>query len=932
MCHICKKLFKNKKGKTIHLKTCQKKRDILPLPPVTSNLNNNATQIDQTNTYPFMSAKVAINEAYESIVHWKRNIFTLPKGKAGKLFVREITDLINAWCDRSEWREISLKSIMIMPSLLLQKSTPKSKSHINKQHLERRLTLWQNGQIDDLLRECNTIQQRLKLTKKVPSPEETSRKFTNCIISGNINGALRMLSDENMAGILPMNDDTLELLKEKHPDGDDMFDEMLLKGPREYVDPIIFESIDADLIARLALNTKGSSGPSKFDADDWKRILVTKLFGTEGHELCTAIARMARQLCTEDITDTESITALMACRLIPLDKNPGLRPIGIGEILRRIIGKAVTRILRDDIQTAAGSLQLCAGQKGGCEAAIHSMVDSFQDDETHGIIQVDANNAFNTINRKVLLHNIGILCPAIYVFTVNCYKKPARLFVTGGVEIESREGSTQGDPISSPIYGIGITPLLNAIMPSDKRTLTNVAIADDITGAGKLIALRAWWDRIITFGKFIGYTVNASKSWLIVKSEYEMEAKIIFENTGIQITTEGHRQLGAVVGTNTFKISFVTSKVNEWVSQVDALSEIAKTEPHVAYAAFTHGLRHRYTFMMRTVPGISDQLKTLDNAINNFIRTLLRGYRFSDAERVLFSLPVKLGGLGIIIPSKMCDTQYKNSRIATFDLTQNVKDQNFHGTIDLEKQKQSIQNFNNEKNQHNKMLLEEVRAALPNDKLKTLDAISEFGASAWLSAIPIKSQGFYLNKQSFWDALRIRYNIPLERLPSKCVCGSNFNVDHALSCQKGGFIAIRHNEIRDITAEFLSEVCKDVRTEPMLSPVTGESLPVGTIVEEEARTDVSARGFWGRGSKAFVDIRIFNPVAKRYSNQTLSAAHKRNENEKKKKYNERIQQIEHGSFTPSCFLPTVEWASNAVHFTSVWHPGLLISEIVMFPP
>ena len=115
------------------------------------------------------------------------------------------------------------------------------------------------------------------------------------------------------------------------------------------------------MIKSIAMKMRGSSGPSKFDADDWKRILATKLYGADGHDLCVAIARLARKLCTEGVSDPESIAALMSCRLIPLDKNPGLRPIGIGEVLRRIIGKAVTRVHREDVQTAAGNLQVCAG-------------------------------------------------------------------------------------------------------------------------------------------------------------------------------------------------------------------------------------------------------------------------------------------------------------------------------------------------------------------------------------------------------------------------------------------------------------------------------------------------------------------------------------------------------------------------------------------
>ena len=120
----------------------------------------------------------------------------------------------------------------------------------------------------------------------------------------------------------------------------------------------------------------------------------------------------------------------------------------------------------------------------------------------------------------------------------------------------------------------------------------------------------------------------------------------------------------------------------------------------------------------------------------------------------------------------------------------------------------------------------------------------ENGASSWLSALPLKKHSFLLDKQSFWDALYIRYSLPLKRLPSRCVCGAAFNINHALSCPKGGFISLRHNEVRDFTAELISEVCKDVRTEPVLQDITGEEFPPSSITTDDARVDVAARGFW----------------------------------------------------------------------------------------
>ena len=81
-------------------------------------------------------------------------------------------------------------------------------------------------------------------------------------------------------------------------------------------------------------------------------------------------------------------------------------------------------------------------------------------------------------------------------------------------------------------------------------------------------------------------------------------AEQIFKNSGIQITTDGRKHLGAVIGTENSKKTFLQTMVDKWVKQIQTLSDIAKTEPHVAYAAFTHGLKHRYRYMMRTLANI----------------------------------------------------------------------------------------------------------------------------------------------------------------------------------------------------------------------------------------------------------------------------------------------------------------------------------------
>ena len=110
--------------------------------------------------------------------------------------------------------------------------------------------------------------------------------------------------------------------------------------------------------------------------------------------------------------------------------------------------------------------------------------------------------------------------------------------------------------------------------------------------------------------------------------------------------------------------------------------------------------------------------------------------------------------------------------------------------------------------------------------------------------------------------------------------------------KKGGFFSIRHNNIRDVTAKPLRKVCRDMRLEPPLQPVTGEELcERSAITTDEARCDVSAGCFWFAGQVAFLDVRVLNPNANRYVNHNLEKTYEINENEKKRAYNERVREI-----------------------------------------
>ena len=112
--------------------------------------------------------------------------------------------------------------------------------------------------------------------------------------------------------------------------------------------------------------------------------------------------------------------------------------------------------------------------------------------DTEAILLVDATNTFNAINHQAALHNVQVLCPSISNAPNNTYRAPVRLFVIGEGEIESTEGTTQGDPLVMAMYALAATPFIRRLKEM-KSDVKQDWFADDATAAGQLRALLQWW-------------------------------------------------------------------------------------------------------------------------------------------------------------------------------------------------------------------------------------------------------------------------------------------------------------------------------------------------------------------------------------------------------------------------------------------------------
>ena len=134
--------------------------------------------------------KQILDVIYEEGVYWRRNLFLLPTGAAGKKYITETTRLIEIWNQKVDpLKDISIEAVMTMPMLLLQKPSLKSKAKDHSECLNRRLNLWVEGKFDDLMRESRTIQNKLPKPNSLNTPEQCAKKLCKIDASRKSSGS-----------------------------------------------------------------------------------------------------------------------------------------------------------------------------------------------------------------------------------------------------------------------------------------------------------------------------------------------------------------------------------------------------------------------------------------------------------------------------------------------------------------------------------------------------------------------------------------------------------------------------------------------------------------------------------------------------------------------------------------------------------------------
>jgi hypothetical protein len=875
--------------------------------------------------------------------------YQAPAGRVGRRFLAILTSEFQGVRER-RWNS---ERPLVFVATVLQTTPGVRRAKDIRSRLAQRMDLWDQGHFKALVDDAEGEVLSRQPSSRPPDDEARARSFNARVLSGRLRSAVRTLTDRSGGGVRQPDDlcskagrPVWQVLQEKHPALRDPTSTGVADGAFEpYPDlpapvPVCVSQDDVEAISsRLT----GAAGPGGTDAVDLANWLLR--FGRESEALREEMAAWTNWLANTS-PPWAAYRAVMANRLVALDKQPGTRPVGIGEVYRRLWAKCLLKAIGSQATAACGNYNLCAGLQAGIEGAVHAVRDAFADPslipapppdsqadddpltqapeppmavqppvpladmtldeafaaiaddvgispaEASAVLLVDATNGFNELGRKAMLWTVRHRWANGARFSFNCYRHSAQLLMRrrgGDCEIIlSREGVTQGDPLSMVLYGLALTPLaetLRARVP----TVAQPWYADDAAMAGSVDGIAEAQRLLLELGPRRGYFPEPDKSILIVPLATPTPALEPLVEFNFR-HAEGHRYLGGFVGTGAAEAQWVDPQVQQWIEGVHCLAAAARRYPQTAYAGLSQSLQSEWQYLQRVTPDIAPAFAPLEAAIATvFLPALLATTAEEVAKlRPLLALPTRLGGLGIPDPTTTGEFCYAASKESTTLLqgslvtgdrlcaTAHRRDAS-RGRLAAKASRSRV---------HASRLDAIIASSRPLEKRRIVRSAA---TAAWLSTRPSLLNGSDLSAEEFRDGVRLRFGLTPTSLPPRCDgCGERFTTEHAMSCRKGGLILHRHN---DLVATW-GQLCGQAHTPSTVSdePLIQTSQDVQaaganrTEPTPELRGDIAVHGFWTRGTTAIFDVRVTDTDAPSNRNTAPAKVLQRHEAEKKAKY------------------------------------------------
>lgn len=246
---------------------------------------------------------------------------------------------------------------LVFQATVLQKTELSRTSREVRVRLDSRMDVWEQERIEWLVQDTERTSRRIAdQGNTCPDPPQMARVYARLMLQGKVRAAVRWATERGQGGVLaPESRDersgktVMEILREKHPANRDLAVEHLTEY--ESLPERGTLEVPVEAVELTARRLNGSGCPGGTDAQNLQGWLLR--FGPVSRKLQRAVAALAEWMGSPDIP-WAAYRGMMAGRLIALDKSPGVRPVGIGEVWRRLIAKAVLVVTGEEATEACG--------------------------------------------------------------------------------------------------------------------------------------------------------------------------------------------------------------------------------------------------------------------------------------------------------------------------------------------------------------------------------------------------------------------------------------------------------------------------------------------------------------------------------------------------------------------------------------------------
>ena len=502
--------------------------------------------------------------------------------------------------------EMNFRLLTLFPRAVLHLPTRsgKNKRVQSARILNDRLKRWISGEHYFLWSETKREADKYLEHKKFTNTKNNIDRAINLTQEGHFGKACKSLLSNGMADA---SQDIISTLQDKHPKRLHPIDipSTQTNSSIQFTTKEVMFMLDSFPVA-------SDAGPSKLSPDHLREAL-------------RGITPMKQEYLIKAITDTVNLLAagkvnhniaqyFCGANLYPLKKKDGgIRPISVGETLRRLVSKCLNALVKKEAEMLFSPTQLGVGVKGGCEIIVHSvrsLIDIHSSSNDKCLLKIDFKNAFNLIYRESIISQVAKYFPGLLNWTLFTLLPESKLFI-GNEFILSSRGVQQGDPLGPLLFSLALKKLTDTITTKFPNLNLSLFYLNDGIIIGNINEVKSTLDTILHVSSDLGLEINISKCE-IWWPNFNYISWDIFPNSINKIYGEGINLLGSSIGTSKYINNHMDIKVNDYIK----LQVILQMDnPQCELPLFVHAQVFVTLTMLLELPLLNPYITRLINMI-----------------------------------------------------------------------------------------------------------------------------------------------------------------------------------------------------------------------------------------------------------------------------------------------------------------------------